>query len=123
MSVNIYRGDELKQIAGASRKYPIMVGATDTVDGVEGTVPTPLKGDEGNFLRGDGTWQEVVDKKDLIYYTNQYAVEDVDGKINADLIIGLSDIAKSGELIINDDSTDAKYKIGVKNGKLYYDEV
>lgn len=33
-----------------------MIGATDSVDGTSGIVPQPLAGDEGKFLRGDGSW-------------------------------------------------------------------
>ena len=36
-----------------------MTGATALTDGASGTVPTPLIGDEGKYLRGDGTWAEV----------------------------------------------------------------
>lgn len=31
-------------------------GATSTTDGVQGLVPAPLAGQQGLFLRGDGTW-------------------------------------------------------------------
>ena len=33
-----------------------MTGATALTNGTSGTVPTPLAGDEGKYLRGDGTW-------------------------------------------------------------------
>ncbi len=36
-----------------------MVGATASTDGVGGTVPAPLAGDQAKFLRGDATWVEV----------------------------------------------------------------
>ena len=36
-----------------------MKGATASVDGAAGLVPAPLKGDEGKFLAGDGTWKEA----------------------------------------------------------------
>ncbi len=36
-----------------------MVGATSDRDGLSGTVPQPLAGDQNKFLRGDGTWAEV----------------------------------------------------------------
>lgn len=38
----------------------IMTGATNTTNGTEGYVPAPKMGDEGKFLRGDGTWVEVI---------------------------------------------------------------
>ena len=31
-------------------------GASASENGIRGQVPTPLAGDEGKFLRGDGTW-------------------------------------------------------------------
>ena len=36
-----------------------MTGATSGADGTGGTVPAPVAGDEGKFLRGDATWQEA----------------------------------------------------------------
>jgi hypothetical protein len=36
-----------------------MTGATATAAGTEGLVPAPQAGDEGKFLKGDGTWAEV----------------------------------------------------------------
>ena len=36
-----------------------MTGATALADGTSGTVPAPLTGDEGKYLRGDGTWAVV----------------------------------------------------------------
>lgn len=37
-----------------------MTGATASADGAHGLVPQPLMGDELKFLRGDGTWANVV---------------------------------------------------------------
>ena len=37
----------------------VMTGATSTTDGTEGYVPAPQRGDEGKFLRGDGTWAAI----------------------------------------------------------------
>ena len=39
----------------------VMVGATDSTDGESGLVPTPLKGEEKAYLRGDGTWQDALE--------------------------------------------------------------
>jgi hypothetical protein len=36
------------------------VGATDERDGMAGAVPAPVSGDQNKFLKGDGTWSEVV---------------------------------------------------------------
>lgn len=37
-----------------------MIGATPLTDGARGTVPAPLIGDEGKYLRGDGTWAVIA---------------------------------------------------------------
>jgi hypothetical protein len=36
--------------------YELMVGATASVNGAPGLVPTPVSGQQAHFLRGDGTW-------------------------------------------------------------------
>lgn len=38
-----------------------MGGATSSAAGTLGAVPAPTAGDEGKFLKGDGTWGEVAD--------------------------------------------------------------
>ncbi len=38
-----------------------MTAATDSTDGTLGTVPAPERGQQNNFLRGDGTWAPVTD--------------------------------------------------------------
>lgn len=38
---------------------PNMSGATSSAAGSNGLVPAPASGDEGKFLRGDGTWQNA----------------------------------------------------------------
>ena len=37
----------------------IMIGATATQDGASGLVPAPQIGEQGKYLRGDGTWANV----------------------------------------------------------------
>lgn len=37
----------------------VMTGATSSVAGKAGLVPAPAAGDQGKYLRGDGTWQTV----------------------------------------------------------------
>jgi hypothetical protein len=34
----------------------VMTGATESTNGLSGTVPAPLAGDHTKYLRGDGTW-------------------------------------------------------------------
>lgn len=50
--------DVLKVSDGIARvkAFLDMIGATSSVDGRRGLVPTPLAGEEGLFLRGDGAW-------------------------------------------------------------------
>ena len=36
--------------------YSVMGGASSTADGAQGLVPQPAKGQQAQFLRGDGTW-------------------------------------------------------------------
>lgn len=37
--------------------YGVMKGATASADGASGLVPAPTKGNEGKYLKGDGTWR------------------------------------------------------------------
>jgi len=46
----------LSEILGSVSGFSEMTGATASTDGASGLVPQPLAGDEGKFLRGDGTW-------------------------------------------------------------------
>lgn len=50
----------------------LMVGATTAADGVAGAVPTPLKANTAQFLRGDGQWATptVEGNPDLFQYFN-----------------------------------------------------
>jgi hypothetical protein len=51
-----YNGDQIEQ---RLNKIKDMVGATASSMGEAGLAPAPAKGDEGKFLRGDGTWQDA----------------------------------------------------------------
>ena len=42
--------------AAASHTHPAMTGADSNTAGTAGLVPAPAAGDNGKFLRGDGTW-------------------------------------------------------------------
>lgn len=50
----------LSEILGSVSGFSEMTGATASTDGASGLVPQPLAGDEGKFLRGDGTWANPV---------------------------------------------------------------
>lgn len=65
-----------------------MTGATADADGVSGVVPAPAAGDEGKFLRGDGTWGNIdipeggIDQDEL-----QSAVNDALEQAKAGLLV------------------------------------
>ena len=42
-----------------------MTGATSLLAGTKGLVPAPSAGDEGKFLKGDGTWDDVPNPSDM----------------------------------------------------------
>lgn len=44
--------------------YGAMKGATASAVGAAGLVPAPAKGANMKFLRGDGTWQEMLEATD-----------------------------------------------------------
>lgn len=44
----------------ANTVVSIMTGATASTSGRSGLVPVPAAGDQNKFLRGDGTWQQVL---------------------------------------------------------------
>ena len=50
--------------------YSVMAGATASADGKSGLVPQPTKGNQGKFLRGDGTWAVPTDTKNTAGSTN-----------------------------------------------------
>jgi hypothetical protein len=60
-------------VVGATK----MIGATDTVDGVEGSVPQPLMADVGKFLSADATWMSVYANAALYNSGVAYKVGDL----------------------------------------------
>lgn len=48
-------------VSATDTTYSNMTGATSSTAGAAGLVPAPASGDNGKFLRGDGTWQSVAD--------------------------------------------------------------
>lgn len=52
-------GNRITQAADGLHFLDDMTGATALVAGAAGTAPAPAAGDQGKFLRGDGTWQTV----------------------------------------------------------------
>ena len=52
--------DALAGKAAASHTHPAMTGADSNTAGTAGFVPAPAAGDNGKFLRGDGTWVSLT---------------------------------------------------------------
>lgn len=46
-------------ISATDTTYTHFTGATSVTDGVQGLVPAPIAGDEGKYLKADGTWDEA----------------------------------------------------------------
>ena len=57
----VYMGKSVETLMNICKP---MVGATSTSNGKGGFVPTPTKSNRSQFLRGDGTWHDVVTKED-----------------------------------------------------------
>ena len=59
--VLVYNGDEGKwENASIYTAIGVMTGATASTAGQSGLVPVPAAGDNNKFLRGDGTWSQVL---------------------------------------------------------------
>lgn len=57
--VLVYNNGQWENVAPTSI-ISIMTGATASTPGQSGLVPVPAAGDQNKFLRGDGTWQNVL---------------------------------------------------------------
>lgn len=53
-------------ISATDTTYSAFTGATSAAAGVEGLVPAPAAGDDGKFLKGDGTWGTVQGGQDAL---------------------------------------------------------
>lgn len=51
---------------------PALSGASSSAAGKAGLVPAPAKGDEGKFLRGDGSWKTPTTSENSYYLYTQY---------------------------------------------------
>lgn len=59
----------------------VMIGAQTDKDGSAGLVPAPLAGEQNKFLRGDGTWVEVI--TDLSDYVKQSVFDGLSTRVEA----------------------------------------
>lgn len=57
-------------ISATDTTYQDFDGATSGTAGASGLVPAPAAGDEGKFLKGDGTWGTVSSAANTIFYSN-----------------------------------------------------
>lgn len=66
--------------------YGVMKGATASADGASGLVPAPTKGNEGKYLKGDGSWgtpaKTIVDDTLSDISTNPVQNKIVKGEID-----------------------------------------
>lgn len=59
-----------------------MIGATKDTAGAAGLVPKPEAGDHNKFLRGDGTWAELVNGEiDVSQFVGQEDLDAIEDKI------------------------------------------
>lgn len=63
----------LSEILGSISGFSVMTGAMASTDGASGLVPQPLAGDEGKFLRGDGTWVTIPNAADISQLQSEVA--------------------------------------------------
>lgn len=76
-------------------KVPYMEGATSLADGAGGLVPAPEAGDEGKFLKGDGTWGDVAGSAEDIDYDNTESGLTADNVQDAiDEVAGIKEVEK-----------------------------
>jgi len=84
--------------------YSDFTGATSEANGTAGLVPQPGSGDEGKYLKGDGTWGTVSGTGGGISSVS----EDTAPSLGGDLDIGSNEINTStsnGNIVLNPDGT------------------
>lgn len=78
--------------------YGVMKGATASADGGSGLVPAPTKGNEGKYLKGDGTWSSIL------FPTYPLASSSLDGLMSRTDKAKLNGIANGANKTIVDDT-------------------
>lgn len=82
--------------------YGVMKGATASANGASGLVPAPTKGNEGKYLKGDGTWgtpaKTIVDDTLSDTSTNPVQNKIVKGEIDRAKNIAEQSMTLSGDL-------------------------
>ena len=65
-------------IPGSAATYGTFGAASASSAGTTGLVPAPAAGDQGKYLRGDGTWGVVTASKQISFATSQPTNQSVD---------------------------------------------
>lgn len=91
---------------GSSKTYSNFTGATSSTAGTNGLVPAPAAGDEGKFLKGDGTWDTAGGGGggDSVYSTKTTSNSATGGAVY------IGDKNSSQEVIVDPSSADNHYK-------------
>ena len=74
---------------------PVMVGATSLIAGEAGIVPAPAAGDDGKYLKGDGTWGTPTDTTYNNFTGTDGLVDGVAGLVPAPLTTDAGKFLKS----------------------------
>lgn len=104
--VLVYNGEEGKwENASIYTAIGVMTGATASTAGKSGLVPVPAAGDNNKFLRGDGTWSQVlpnfsaVNADSVLHVDNTGNLEWASvGDLQSELV---SDISSLQEVVTN----------------------
>lgn len=99
-----YSQQEVNALINAVPTYSDFTGATSGTAGAHGLVPAPAAGDEGKYLKGDGTWGRA--SSGTIFYMNSaetgatrhlYKASDMTGAVTMQDII---DANEEGQVIV-----------------------
>lgn len=98
-------------ISATDTTYSDFSGATSSTAGTHGLVPAPAAGDEGEFLKGDGTWATPPGKT----YTAGTGIIIADETISADMAILQGKLTAGANISISGgtiSATDTTYSAG-----------
>lgn len=73
-------------VSATDTTYSNMTGATSSAAGAAGLVPAPAAGDQGKFLKGDGTWAVVQSGPTVVQTTGQSTTDVMSQKAVTDII-------------------------------------
>lgn len=118
--VLVYNGEEGKwENASIYTAIGVMTGATASTAGKSGLVPVPAAGDNNKFLRGDGTWSQVlpnfsaVNADSVLHVDNTGNLEWASvGDLQSELV---SDISSLQEVVTNNVYTKTEVDNAIAN--------